>query len=144
MLKKIIFLENLLDLRDKLYFQWEELDVLGRIYLAYEGINAQLSMPEDNWEKFVRNINSYSQFKEMPFKIAVEDDGKSFFKLTIKIRNQIVADGLRLDEYDVSNVGMHLDAKDWNKAIDNGAIVVDMRNYYESEICMFEGSICNK
>ena len=70
----------------------------------------------------------------MPFKIAVEDDGKSFFKLTIKMRNQIVADGLKLGEYDVSNVGMHLDAKAWNKAMNNGATVVDMRNHYESEI----------
>lgn len=141
---RYVLLENTLDLRDKLYLQWKELGVLGRIYLAHEGINAQLSVPENNWKKFVSNVNTYSQFKRMPFKIAVEDDGKSFFKLTIKIRNQIVADGLRLDEYDVSNVGMHLDAKDWNKAIDNGAIVVDMRNHYESEIGKFEGAICPK
>jgi len=141
---RYVILEDLLDLRDKLYSRWEELDVLGRIYLAHEGINAQLSVPEDNWGEFVSNVNSYSQFKKMLFKIAVEDDGKSFFKLTIKIRNQIVADGLKLDEYDISNVGTHLDAKQWNKALENGAIVVDMRNHYESEIGRFEGAICPK
>ena len=141
---RYVILDTPLALRDKLYLQWKELGVLGRIYLAHEGINAQLSVPENNWKKFVSNINSYSQFKEMPFKIAVEDDGKSFFKLTIKMRNQIVADGLKLGEYDVSNVGMHLDAKAWNKAMNNGATVVDMRNHYESEIGKFEGAICPK
>ena len=141
---RYVILKTPLALRDKLYLQWKELGVLGRIYLAHEGINAQLSVPENNWKKFVSNINSYSQFKEMPFKIAVEDDGNSFFKLTIKMRNQIVADGLKLGEYDVSNVGMHLDAKAWNKAMNNGATVVDMRNHYESEIGKFEGAICPK
>ena len=43
---------------------------------------------------FVKNINSYTFLEDVPFKIAVEDDGKSFFKLTIKIKKQIVSDGL--------------------------------------------------
>jgi UPF0176 protein len=78
----------------------------------------------------------------MPFKIAVEDDGNSFFKLTIKVRKQIVSDGLPIDEYDVTNVGQHLDAKSWNNALEKGATVVDMRNHYESEIGKFKGAIC--
>ena len=78
----------------------------------------------------------------MPFKIAVEDDGKSFYKLTIKVRHQIVADGLPIDEYDVTDVGVHLDAEKWNNALENGATVVDMRNHYESEIGKFKGAIC--
>jgi len=141
---RYVALESPLVMRDKLYTVWKELGILGRIYLAYEGINAQLSVPEKNWKRFVCNLDSYSQFKQMPFKIAVEDDGKSFFKLMIKVRNQIVADGLKFGEYDVSNVGIHLDAKSWNEAINNGAIVVDMRNHYESEIGKFQGAICPK
>ena len=78
----------------------------------------------------------------MPFKIAIEDNEHSFFKLTIKVRHQIVADGLPIDEYDVTNVGVHLDAKDWNEALESGALVVDMRNHYESEIGKFKGAIC--
>ena len=80
--------------------------------------------------------------KEIPFKIAIEDDGKSFFKLTIKVRNKIVADGLSQNDYDVTNVGKHLTAQQWNDAIDNGATIVDMRNHYESEIGRFKGAIC--
>jgi len=139
---KYTILENLPELRDHLYNNWNALGVLGRIYIAEEGINAQLSVPEHNWEDFIKNIKSFSNFKEIPFKIAVEDDGKSFFKLTIKIRNQIVSDGLSINDYDVTNVGEHLSASQWNEAINSGSIIVDMRNHYESEIGKFTGAIC--
>ena len=130
------------DLRDELYESWKDLSVLGRIYLAHEGVNAQLSIPESNFEEFVKLVHANSFFTHMPFKVAVEDDGNSFFKLTIKVRQQIVADGLPIDEYDVTNVGQHLDAKSWNDALEKGATVVDMRNHYESEIGKFKGAIC--
>ena len=129
-------------LRDDLYRDWLELGVLGRIYLANEGINAQLSVPEHNWEKFKTNVYTNKYFSKIPFKIGLEDQKDSFFKLTIKVRKQIVADGLKANEYDVTNVGKHLTAKQWNKAMENGAIVVDMRNHYESEIGKFKGAIC--
>tara|TARA_B110000902_G_scaffold175423_1_gene199105 strand:- start:547 stop:1602 length:1056 start_codon:yes stop_codon:yes gene_type:complete len=139
---RYVIIDSPADLRDELYEAWKELGILGRIYLAHEGVNAQLSVPEPHWEAFVKNVLENPLFKEMPFKIAVEDDGNSFFKLTIKVRKQIVADGLPIDEYDVTNVGVHLDAKSWNDALEKGATVVDMRNHYESEIGKFKGAIC--
>jgi UPF0176 protein len=139
---RYVIIDSTSDLRDELYESWKNLGVLGRIYLAHEGINAQLSIPEHNWDEFVNIVHSNILFADMPFKIAVEDDGQSFFKLTIKIRKQIVADGLEINEYDVTNVGKHLDAKAWNDALENGATVVDMRNHYESEIGKFKGAIC--
>ncbi len=129
-------------LRDKLYSDWAGLGVLGRIYLAYEGINAQLSVPEHNWSAFKSNVHANKCFTAIAFKIAIEDDSQSFFKLTIKVRKQIVSDGLPIDEYDVTNVGKHLTAEQWNNDMDNGATVVDMRNHYESEIGKFKGAIC--
>jgi len=36
--------------RDELYAQFYALKVFGRIYVAHEGINAQLSVPESNFE----------------------------------------------------------------------------------------------
>lgn len=139
---RYVILDAPFDLRDELYLQWNELGVLGRIYLAHEGVNAQLSVPEHNWEAFVKAVHANKYFTAMPFKIAVEDDGKSFYKLTIKVRHQIVADGLPIDEYDVTDVGVHLDAEKWNNALESGATVVDMRNHYESEIGKFKGAIC--
>jgi len=139
---RYVIIDSPSDLRDELYESWRNLGVLGRIYLAHEGVNAQLSVPEPNWDAFARAVHENPLFADMPFKIAVEDDGKSFFKLTIKVRKQIVADGLPIDEYDVTNVGDHLDAKAWNEALEKGATVVDMRNHYESEIGKFKGAIC--
>ena len=139
---RYVIIDSPYELRDELYEYWKELGVLGRIYLAHEGVNAQLSIPESNFYEFVKLVHANPFFTDMPFKIAVEDDGNSFFKLTIKVRKQIVSDGLPIDEYDVTNVGQHLDAKSWNNALEKGATVVDMRNHYESEIGKFKGAIC--
>ena len=139
---RYVMLEAPNKLRDELYVDWLKLGVLGRIYLAQEGINAQLSVPEHNWEALQSNIHSNKYFSGIPFKTGIDDSGHSFFKLTIKVRNQIVADGLPIDEYDVTNVGKHLTAKQWNKAMENGATVVDTRNHYESEIGKFKGALC--
>ncbi|MEI6815220.1 MAG: rhodanese-related sulfurtransferase [Bacteroidota bacterium] len=140
---RYVIIENPNELRDALYHQWNELGVLGRIYLAKEGVNAQLSVPEHNFEAFRKQLYAYDYFNEVPFKIAVEDNGKSFYKLIVKVKNKIVADGLKDDTFDVTDVGKHLSAKEFNEAIkDPNAILVDMRNHYESEVGHFDGAIC--
>ena len=139
---RYVILDDPHALRDKLYSDWQSLGVLGRTYLANEGVNAQLSVPEHNWLAFKNNVHTNKYFSRIPFKVAIEDDGQSFFKLTIKVRKQIVADGLSCNEYDVTNVGKHLTAAQWNDAMESGATVVDMRNHYESEIGQFKGAIC--
>ena len=139
---KYVIIDDPFSFRDELFLKWNSLAAFGRIYVANEGINAQMSIPEHNWKKFEIGLSKIKELKDIAFKIAVEDDGKSFFKLTIKVRKKIVADGLSQDEYDVTNVGKHLTAKQWNQAIEEGATVVDMRNHYESEIGRFKGAIC--
>ncbi|MBL7983795.1 MAG: rhodanese domain-containing protein [Flavobacteriales bacterium] len=130
--------------RHTLYQEWEGLGVLGRIYLSQEGINAQVSLPTTKLEAFRANLNSREAFKEVPWKIAVEDDGKSFLKLIIKVKKKIVADGLADDAFDVTNVGTHLDAKTFNQKMEEGALVIDMRNNYECLIGHFEGAYLPK
>ena len=128
--------------RDQLYAEWMQLGVLGRIYVSQEGINAQINVPEPQWEAFVQNLESHRELASMPLKIAVEQ-GESFYKLTIKLKKQIVADGLAHDAYDIENVGTHLNAEEFNALADSeDAIIVDMRNAYESEIGHFEGAVC--
>lgn len=139
---RYVIIENAEELRDELYQKLEDIKVLGRIYLAKEGINAQISVPEPNWDSFQRLLFSYTEFKNIPFKIAVDDNGKSFLKLKIKARLKLVADGLEDNAFDVTNVGMHLSAKEFNNAMESpDTIVVDMRNHYESEIGHFKGAI---
>jgi UPF0176 protein len=128
-------------MRNALYAEWEALGALGRIYLAREGINAQLSVPTHRFEAFRRAIDARPEFSGVPFKIAVEDDGRSFLKLTLKVRPKLVADGLTDDAFDVSNVGEHLDADRFNQLLEQGATVVDLRNNYECLIGYFEGAL---
>ena len=139
---RYVILDNPLMMRHTLWREWSELNVFGRIYVAREGINAQLSVPEEYFESFRRSLYSHPEFKDVPFKIAVEDDGKSFFRLTIKVKQKIVADGLPDDTFDVTNVGKHLSAIEFNQALEEkDVVVVDMRNHYESEVGHFEKAI---
>lgn len=129
------------DFRNQLYAEWSALGVLGRTYVSQEGINAQINVPEPQWDAFIDNLESHQELKSMPLKIGVEQ-GFSFYKLTIKMKNQIVADGLSNDAYDITNVGTHLTGEEFNKfAEQEDTIVVDMRNQYESEIGHFEGAV---
>lgn len=140
---RYVILQNAPALRDILYRDLLAMNALGRIYLAYEGINAQMSVPEANYPNFLAYLNTYPEFENMPIKTGVEDDGKSFYKLAIKVRKKIVADGLDDGTFDVTNVGKHLSAAEFNEALDlPGTIVVDMRNHYESEIGHFANAIC--
>ncbi|PJZ65301.1 rhodanese-related sulfurtransferase [Leptospira wolffii] len=139
---RYVILEDLQNFRNELYRDWEALGVLGRIYIAREGINAQLSVPEHNFQKFREDLDSRPPFKNVPFKIAVEEEKGSFLKLDIRVRNKIVADGLDDGSFDVTNVGTHLSAEEFNKKLDSSdTVLVDVRNHYESEIGYFEGAI---
>lgn len=129
--------------RDELFKKWFLLNCKGRIYIAKEGINAQMSVPEHNLDAFFTDMNSRKELADMPIKWAVEDDGKSFYKLTIKVRPKIVADGLDDNTFDTSNVGTHLSPVEFHEELSNpDNIVIDMRNHYESEVGHFENAVC--
>ena len=127
--------------RDALFLSWDKLDVLGRIYIAKEGINAQLSLPAENFEVFKEHLDGISFLKNVRLNIAIEQDNKSFLKLKIKVRDKIVADGLNDRTFDVTDRGIHLNAEEFNALIDDEhTILVDMRNHYESEIGHFQNA----
>ncbi len=136
-------INNTQKFRDKLFIFWDSIDVLGRIYIASEGINAQLSLPESNFNKFTEHLKTISFLQNTRLNIALKHEKKSFLKLKIKIRNKIVADGLSDASFDVTNKGIHLDAKGFNSMMEKkNSIVLDMRNHYESEIGHFKNAIC--
>lgn len=128
--------------RNHLFIHWNELDVLGRIYVAHEGINAQLSVPAENFNAFKAHLDSITFLENVRLNIAIEQDNKSFLKLKVKVREKIVADGLNDASFDVTNKGIHVDAIRFNELIeDSETILVDMRNHYESEIGHFKNAI---
>ncbi len=129
--------------RNELYAGFESMGILGRIYLATEGINAQISVPERTFDAFKGYLFSIPFLNQVRLNIAVDDNGKSFFKLKILVRKKIVADGLNDETFDVTDGGVHVDAEGFNQLADNpDTIVIDMRNHYESEVGHFKGAIC--
>jgi UPF0176 protein len=135
-------IENPHVFRNQLFVAWEVLDVLGRTYVSYEGINAQISVPAEKFLELKKQLDGISFLKDIRLNVAVEQDNKSFLKLKIKVRNKIVADGLNDDTFDVTDIGVHLKAEDFNKMLqDPNTVCVDMRNHYESEIGHFDGAV---
>jgi UPF0176 protein len=128
--------------RNHLFIHWNELDVLGRIYVAHEGINAQLSVPAENFKAFKKHFDSISFLENVRLNIAIEQDNLSFLKLKVKVRKKIVADGLNDATFDVTDKGIHVNAEQFNSLIeDPDTVLVDMRNHYESEIGHFKNAV---
>ncbi len=135
-------IEDTQGFRDGLFARWNDLGVLGRTYIASEGINAQISVPTENFEAFVKDLFTIDFLNGIRLNTAV-DEGKSFYALKVKLRNKIVADGIEDPNFDPSNTGKYLTADEWNLQLaDPNTVVVDMRNHYESEVGHFEGAIC--
>ncbi|MGN6604669.1 MAG: oxygen-dependent tRNA uridine(34) hydroxylase TrhO [Ginsengibacter sp.] len=139
---KYAFIEDPKAFRDEFYKNLNELKAFGRIYVANEGINGQMSVPESNFEKFKEYLNSIPFLKNLRLNIAVDNDGKSFWVLKVKVREKIVADGIKDPHFDMSRKGKYVDAESFNRLTeDTETVVVDMRNHYEYEIGHFQNAI---
>ncbi len=135
-------IKNTTIFRNYIFLNWDKMEVLGRIYIASEGINAQLSVPSRRFYEFKDFLDSIPFLNGIRLNIAIEQDNKSFLKLKVKVRSKIVADGLNDETFDVTNKGIHLKAKDFNDLISReDTVLVDMRNHYESEIGHFQGAV---
>lgn len=139
---RYFFIETPDIFRDELYKELNTLKVFGRIYVASEGINAQVSIPESNFEVFKQYLDSITGLKDLRLNIAVDDDGKSFWVLKIKVRNKIVSDGIDDPAFDMRNLGRYVNAREFNELTeDKDTVVIDMRNHYEFEVGHFDKAI---
>ncbi len=128
--------------RNELYQSFKQLDVYGRIYVAHEGINAQMSVPTKNVEAFRSCLYAIGPLNGLRLNIAVDDDGKSFYVLDIKVRSKIVADGINDPSFDMQRKGKYVNAEAFNRlTADENTVVIDMRNHYEYEVGHFEKAI---
>ncbi|WP_300599712.1 rhodanese-related sulfurtransferase [Niabella sp.] len=135
-------IEDPVAFRNTLYKSFAAIGVLGRIYIASEGINAQISVPADNLEQLRSVLGQTPALDGLRLNIAVDDDGKSFYVLDIKVREKIVADGIDDPDFDMSKKGKYVDAGAFNNLTnDPETIVIDMRNHYEFEVGHFENAM---
>ncbi len=139
---KYFNIENPQEFRDNLYKQLYQLKVFGRIYIAEEGINAQISVPEFNFQLLKNTLYAIEPLNGLRLNIAVDDDGKSFWVLKIKVRNKIVADGITDSSFTITEKGKYVNAQQLNEMVkDHNTIVIDMRNHYEYEVGHFKNAI---
>ncbi|WP_119080207.1 oxygen-dependent tRNA uridine(34) hydroxylase TrhO [Chitinophaga alhagiae] len=128
--------------RDSLYISLSALGVFGRIYVAHEGINAQISVPEHHFEAFKQQLYTIPFLNGIRLNIAVDDNGKSFWVLKIKVRDKIVADGITDPAFDMEKRGRYVDAAAFNKLTeDPDTVIIDMRNHYEYEVGHFDKAL---
>lgn len=128
--------------RDELFLALNAIEVFGRIYIAHEGINAQISVPEKHFNTFKELLESFPGLSGLRLNIAVDDNGKSFWVLKVKVRDKIVADGIVDPSFNMENKGRYVDAAAFNElAAKPDTILIDMRNHYEYEVGHFKGAL---
>ena len=138
-------IDNVPGFRDELYNRLEKLGVLGRIYVAAEGINAQLSVPVPNYESFVEAVYSWPWMKDVYFNRSVDLHRQAFLKLKIKCRKKIVADGFENSLNQFKEKAPYISPQEFNRAIlDKNSAIIDLRNHYETEVGHFTGAILPK
>jgi len=130
--------------RDHLFLMWSKLDVVGRTYIASEGINSQIAVPTKNISQFREELYQIDFLKGIRLNLAVDESEAefAFLKLKIKVRDKILADGLNDKTFDVTQKGKHLNAQEFNTLTnDPETLLIDFRNHYESEVGYFDGAI---
>ena len=128
--------------RDDMYQALNNMQVFGRIYIATEGINAQISVPTHVLEAFKSYLFSMKALSGIRLNNAVNDNGKSFWVLKIKVRDKVVADGIEDPNFSMENKGKYVNAEQMNQLIAlPDTIIIDMRNHYEYEVGHFDNAI---
>lgn len=135
-------IKDVLAFRNHLYTKLFALQVFGRIYVASEGYNAQISVPESKFDQFCFFLQSDDFTKDLRLNIAIDDDGKSFWVLKVKVRKKIVMDGIDDESFNMHEKGKYVDAEKMNELMAHPeTVVVDFRNHYEYEVGHFKNAI---
>jgi UPF0176 protein len=120
--------------------QWgKELDILGTMILAPEGINATISGSRDGVGKFFDHIREDPRFADLNPRTA-ESTRSTFYRLRIITRPEIVTLGDASINPNKA-VGQYVNPEEWNALIrDPNVRVIDTRNEYEVKVGTFKGA----
>ena len=133
--------------RSQLFGLWKPFGALGRIYVAKEGLNAQMAIPSNVLDRFTRACHSFPGLEgivintdhEIPMSMFRESP--PFSNLHIRVRDQILRDGLD-NELDWYQSGYEMPADEWHEKLDDpNAVILDCRNSYESDVRWCDGSL---
>lgn len=124
-----------------------KLNLKGRVLIAKEGINGTLEGAPESVDEYCKLLTqcTFGNFADVVFKRS-EGTGKSFPKLVVKVRTEIVAAKLGEDDVDPNvTTGIHLPPEELRKWFETGEAgkdfhIIDMRNTYEFKVGRFKGS----
>ena len=133
---------------------WASFGVLGRAYVAAEGVNAQLCVPDSQIEFYeAHHASLFLKLGEVP--PALNFDGTAsrgarmpFRALKVRPRDYVVADDGGSTELNLQDPGRDLEPAQWHAELggdfaSNGTstkTVLDVRNHYESAVGSFAGA----
>lgn len=124
--------------RHKLYCAG--LDILGRIYIADNGINGQVSIHSSEITSYLGWLKNNWNITKNNCKMQGYSE-HAFAKIQIKLRQQLVAIDKKIN---LKNRGKYLSPKQWVQALEErnkNTILIDVRNNYESKVGHFRGAI---
>lgn len=136
-------IENPEEFRDLLRDKCEELGMTGRFIVASEGINGIGETDTARLYDFCQWLVADDRFANTHLKFSVSD-GKSFPRLSVKARKEIVSLHLGDEDFDPNEItGKKLTPEELHEWYASGKefTIVDMRNNYEHEIGHFVGSV---
>ncbi|MCP4847709.1 MAG: rhodanese-related sulfurtransferase [Verrucomicrobiaceae bacterium] len=122
----------------------QDLGLHGRIIVAGEGINGTVSGESDATDQYIKAMQADSCNAEMVFKVDPAP-GHAFKKLSVKVRPELVTLQLAAEEdIDPTDLtGRRLLPADFHAAMkEEGALVLDGRNKYESDLGHFKDAVC--
>jgi UPF0176 protein len=140
---KYFFINNPQYFRDEIYKFFFKQHVLGRVYVAHEGINAQISVFQRSYHVVKEFLYSlHPSLRNLRINKSLNNRARSFWLLCVKVKKKIVQDGICNPLFDPNHVGEYIQAEQVNAMLnDNETIFVDMRNSYEYAIGHFEKAI---
>uniref|UniRef100_A0A6U4FPH3 Rhodanese domain-containing protein n=1 Tax=Phaeomonas parva TaxID=124430 RepID=A0A6U4FPH3_9STRA len=124
--------------------------IRGSVYVAAEGINAQLGVPVERvaeLEAMLRSVPELAPEGRLSLNMGsvVDAEASTFRRLLVRRRRQILTDhipGAEAAPLDLEDAGEELGAEDWHAAMTSAEpIVLDCRNDYESDVGKFAPAV---
>ncbi|MDO8452518.1 MAG: rhodanese-related sulfurtransferase [bacterium] len=139
---KYIEIEEPEALMESQKFLCKKLDLKGRMIIAKEGVNGTFEGTPESVREYCKALKSDPRFADVHIKKS-EGNGKTFPKLSIKVRDEIVGSHFERDVNPTKVTGKYITAEELHELIhsDREFYIVDMRNDFEQEVGYFENSI---
>ncbi|HET9946813.1 MAG TPA: rhodanese-related sulfurtransferase [Patescibacteria group bacterium] len=140
---KYISIENPEKLKEEQKLLCQKLGLKGRMIIAKEGVNATFEGTSQAIHTYLEDLLSRPGFEDIHIKKSV-GTGNAFPRLSIKVREEIVATHLQEKDIDPrKTTGKYLTAQELREWFQSGKefYIVDMRNDFEQAVGFFKNSL---